>query len=85
MIKYLFKFVFIIRIMILKRKARRLSCLLNDRVYIVKFGNEVKIISRRKFKELKHKGYFPLSFTQKDLSNIALYQYHYHATYKATK
>ncbi|NDW10461.1 hypothetical protein [Dysgonomonas sp. 520] len=57
----------------LKRKADKLARETEDQHFVVKWQGEVRIISKKGFKQMKRRGIFGLSFTATELKKHALY------------
>jgi methylmalonyl-CoA mutase cobalamin-binding subunit len=65
--------VFILRIFVLKMKARRLAKKTGAQYFIVKLGGNITLLSKPAFKSMRWRGVFAKSFTATELKKVALY------------
>jgi hypothetical protein len=67
------RFIIIVFIFYLKRKAMRLHRKYNCQMFVVKFRGEILIISKKQFKQMRQHKLFPKTFTAENLKKIALF------------
>jgi hypothetical protein len=67
------KFFFILRLMALKGRAKRLARRTGVQYFIVRIKGNITLMSKTQFKYCRQKGVFPKAFTADNLKKVSLY------------